>query len=176
MLVDTTHIAAMSLAPGGSWSTVYFFPFFSTLRRLTCAAERPFEHFGVGCPNGLGREPRMNWQGIPVQAGSFSLGVSGAEPLGIAASWLGLNDQSWPGVGTLPLDAAPYGAPGCRVYASGEFSLFSLVDSAGRGSVNLTVPVNAALHDVEVFAQSVSSSTGNALRFASSGALSIRIR
>lgn len=158
------------------FSSAYGSAFLGGLRKIVCASEQPFELYGVGCLTGLGAEPRMGWRGVPRQGQAFSLTLRDAEPNGLAAFWLGTSDSFWPGVGSMPWDAASLGAPGCAAYASGDFSLFTLVDTSGNASVNLAVPVNAALHGFRVFAQSVSTSGANYLGFATSDAVAVRLR
>lgn len=136
----------------------------------------PFERFGYGCPNSSGRDPQLGWRGLPRQGQTFGLRVHGAEAGGLAGFWLGTSDTFWPGLGSLPWDASAVGAPGCRLYASSDFSLFTFVDAAGRANVSVAVPVNAALSGLEVYAQSVSTSGGNQLGLAASDALAIRLR
>lgn len=175
-LPNTTHIQWKDLTGNGAWSMAYYFPFFATLRKFTCASEPPFQLFGVGCVNAIGKEPRMGWRGLPRQGQTFTLKLRDAEPNGLAAFWVGMSDSFWPGIGALPFEASNFGAPGCRMYASSEFSLFTFADSQGNASMPMSVPMNPALHGFEVFAQTVSTSGANALGFAASEAVAIRLR
>lgn len=118
----------------------------------------------------------MGWQGLPRQGQMFTLKLRDAEPNGLAAFWVGMSDSFWPGVGALPFEASGFGAPGCHVHASSDFSLFTFADSQGNASMPMSVPVNPALRGFEVFAQTVSTSGGNALGFAASEAVAIRLR
>jgi hypothetical protein len=159
----------------GIWTLQRYFPF-EGLLELASNSERPFELFGRGCANALGRDPRLGWRGLPVQGQAFDVTLRDAEPNGFALFWLGISDQSWSGVGSLPFDAAPMGAPGCLLRVSPDVTYPAWVDSAGKAAVTLSVPVNPALQGLEVFSQSASSSGANLLGFAASDALVIRVR
>jgi hypothetical protein len=160
---------------GPGWGLA-FFNLFEILHGVTSLAPEPFELFGIGCPNGVGRDPRLGWQGLPLQGRSFSTKLRDAEPNGFAFFWLGVSETSWAPVGTLPFDAAPFGAPGCMVFASADVLFPVPVDANGRAAVNHAVPLNTALAGWEIYAQTVSSSTANALGLAASDALVIRLR
>lgn len=173
---DITHVQWKELAANDPWSLAYYFPFFSTLRKLASASEQPFEYFGSGCVNAINREPRMEWQGLPQQGQAFTMKVRDAEPNGFAMMWLGWSDAYWGPVGTLPYDASPLGAPGCRLLVAPDAPLPVFVDSSGRGSYSIPLPINTAIAGMRVFAQSVSTSGANSLGFAASDAVIIRMR
>jgi hypothetical protein len=143
---------------------------------LTSLAIRPFELFGSGCANGTGRDPRLGWQGLPQQGQAFSITLRDAEPNGFAFFWLGLSDTYWTGFGALPFDAGPLGAPGCVLRVAADVPFPVPVDGNGQAVLQESVPINPALRGLQVFAQSVSSSTANAFGFAASDALVIRVR
>lgn len=136
----------------------------------------PFEVFGHGCSNAIGVDPAMGWQGLPLQAASFSITLRNAEPNGFAVMWLGWSDTYWAGIGPLPFAGAPYGAPGCSLLVSPDGPVPFLVNGSGRASYDIVVPGNPAIAGMQVFAQSVSTSGSNALGFSSSDALVIRLR
>jgi hypothetical protein len=79
-------------------------------------------------------------------------------------------------VGSLPFDAAQVGAPGCRLWVSADVPFAAAVDGNGRASIAQGVPVNPSLAGFELFAQTASSSTANALGSAASDAVVIRLR
>ena len=137
--------------------------------------EHPFEHFGIGCNTSLGQEPRLGWRRLPLRGNSFDLTLRRAEPNGLAAFWLGVSDAQWAGL-ALPYDATPLGAPGCALYVSADAPYFAPVDQGGNASLTLGVPLTPALAGLELFSQSICSTTGNAFGFAASGALAIRLR
>ncbi len=174
--VDITNIYSLRLSGSGPFTPAYYFPFFSGLGSLANASESPFEYLGKGCLNGLGREPRMGWRGLPRQGQSFTLELRAAEPNGLAIFWLGVSDTQWPGLGPLPFDAGILGAPGCRLYASNEASYLVPVDGVGEARLAIPVPLNPAVYGFEVYAQTASTSGGNVLGFAASDALVIRLR
>ena len=174
--VDTTNIYSRTVSGTAPFAPAYYFPFFSGLRRLVNGSEQPFEYFGKGCLNALGKEPRMGWQGLPLQGQSFTLKLRDAEPNGFAIFWVGGSDTFWPGFGALPFDASPLGAPGCRIHASSDLSYFVAVNASGEASQSIPVPQNSALHGFEVYAQTASTSGGNVLGLAASDAVVIRLR
>lgn len=136
----------------------------------------PFELFGHGCSTALGHDPCLGWTGLPRQGQSFSINLQDAEPAGFAMIWLGWSDTFWAPVGALPYDAGPLGAPGCNLLVAPDGPLPFPVDGGGRASYSITVPINPSIAGMQVFAQSVSTSGANALGFASSDALVIRLR
>jgi hypothetical protein len=159
----------------GNWVLQRYFPI-EGLIELASTSERPFELFGRGCANGLGRDPRLGWQGMPLQGQGFSVTVRDAEPNGFALLWLGTSDRTWPAVGSLPFDAAPFGAAGCMLRVAPDVVYPAGVGAVGTAAATVAVPINSALRGLEVYAQSASSSTANALGFAASDALVIRVR
>jgi len=173
---DLTNIYSRAASGTAPFVPAFYFPFFMGLRKLTNSSEQPFEYFGKGCMNALGREPRMGWQGLPLQGQSFTLTLRDAEPNGFAILWVGSGDTQWPGHGPLPFDAGILGAPGCRLLASPDMSYLVVVDGTGHASTSIPVPQNSALYGFEVYAQTASTSGNNALGFAASDAVVIRLR
>jgi len=160
---------------GPGWSLVFTL-WSEVLFGVTSLAPRPFELLGIGCPNGTGRDPRIGWQGLPRPGQSYSLTLRDAEPYGFAFFWLGLSDTYWAPLGTLPFDAAPFGAPGCRVRVAADVPFPVPVDGSGRANLSQAVPSNPAFVGLELFAQTASSTTANAFGFAASDAVVIRVR
>jgi hypothetical protein len=68
---------------------------------------------------------------------------------------IGLSDQVGPGGMPLPLDLAPFGAPGCRLLTSVELSFFLITDPAGNGGVSFGLPNNPVYADLPLFFQAV---------------------
>jgi hypothetical protein len=143
---------------------------------LACAAERPFELYGRGCNNSLSRDPRLGWTGMPQPGSTFTIQLRDAEPSGVALAWLGLSDSAWAPVGALPFDLATYGAPGCRLLASVDSVVLVPIDALGHAAVTHPVPTVAGLVGLDLFAQTMSSSTANSLGLVTSDALMVRIR
>ncbi len=175
-LVDTTIIYQRNMQSSGGFTFAFGNGFFGGLRKIVSASEQPFESYGQGCSNSLALEPRMAWQGLPSRGQSFGLSVRDAEPAGVAVFWIGVSDRLWPGLGPLPFDVSAHGAPGCQIHASGDMSYLAGVDVAGRSSITVPIPITPALNGLEVFAQSASTSSVNALGFVASDAVAIRIR
>ena len=168
---------------GGAWPVVHDSPFVLTVlypwdtnTGMIFTNEQPFELFGHGCANGLGREPRLGWRGLARQGQSFDVTMRDGEPNALAMFLFGFDDQFWAPVGALPFDASALGAPGCKLFVGAAAQRAVFLDSAGHGTTTIRMPVNTALAGLELFAQAVSSSTGNTLGFASSEALVIRTR
>lgn len=157
---------------GGVWN-IFDPNFFGD---ITTNAVPPFLIRGSGCNHGLGREPRLFWRGLPLQGTSFDLRVRFAEPNGFAAFWFGTSSTFAPGLGALPFDAAPLGAPGCRILASAELTVLAAVDAQGEATQTFPVPIDPAFVGLKLFAQSASQSTGNLLGLASSESLVVRFR
>ncbi|MBP8298772.1 MAG: hypothetical protein KA020_00295 [Planctomycetes bacterium] len=175
--VTAANLTNVYLWSGGVWTVKLgsWTPFFQ-YRNIGTTSVDPFMLFGRGCLNSLGKEPRLGWRDLPLQGQSFGLTLRDAEPNGFAIFWVGGSDVHWPGLGPLPFDAMPLGAPGCRLLASADMSYLVPVGPNGKSSITIPVPVNAALNGYEVFGQSASTSGGNVLGFAASDAVSIRIR
>jgi hypothetical protein len=166
---------AWSLAYVSPWVYTNWFPYDSH-GQIEFTNEMPFESFGKGCVNGLGKEPRLGWRGMPLQGQTFTLRLRDAEPGTLAIVWLGWSDTSWGMVGSLPFDAAPYGAPGCSLLVAPDGALPFVTDAAGCVDYTVTVPQHPVINGLQVFAQSVSVSTANAFGFGTSDAVAIRMR
>jgi hypothetical protein len=161
------------LLSGGNWQLR--FSNFLGGYGIASTAVRPFELFGMGCPNSTGLDPRLGWQGLPRQGQSFQIHLRQAEPSGFAFFWLGLSDTNWVGL-PLPYDASSLGAPGCKVLVSADVPFPVAIDQSGQASLNVAVPINPSLAGLQLFSQTASTSGANALGFASSDALAIRVR
>ena len=83
--------------------------------------------------------PTLSSRGTPVLGGTFDVVLDGGprEVLPVALH-LGLSKTTWSGL-PLPATLAPI-APGCSVYASGEFVLPSVLTS-GTGSLTMTLGI-----------------------------------
>jgi hypothetical protein len=110
-----------------------------------------------------------------MQGQSFRINLRHAEPNGLSFFWLGLSDTNWLGLG-LPFTASGLGAPGCSVLASADVPYPVTTDGNGKASVTVAVPFAPSLAGMQVFAQNASTSGANALGFASSDAVVIRVR
>ena len=137
--------------------------------------EEPFFLFGRGCPGANGLEPRMGWNGMPIQGQSYNLTVrDGDANPGIAFLVLGLSDTTGP-FGSLPTDLGFLGAPGCREHVSLDASVLVLLVNGG-GSNTLAVPVNPAALGLRFHAQWAVGSLANSFGFVTSDAVSIQVR
>ena len=88
---------------------------------------------------GTGAIPLLSNTALPKLGGSYSVNLSQAKPNTIAVFFLGLSRRNW-SIITLPFDLGPFGAPGCSVLASGDFSMGLPVNSSGQASFLAPVP------------------------------------
>jgi hypothetical protein len=159
----------------GSWRQWLYSPL-EGLYKLTSTSEQPFELFGRGCPNSTGRDARVTARGLPLQGQTFSLDLRDGEPSAAGLLWLSMSDQFWAPVGTLPYEASALGAPGCTLLVAADI-VYAIATNAGSSTaLTLRVPINAALHQIELFAQGATSTNVNALTLATSDAIAIRVR
>lgn len=162
------------LGSPGSWTLLWSFPYL-TLFDVETMVSQPFELFGRGCANSTGSDPRVGWQGLPLQGESFNVTLRQAEANGYAFFWLGVSDTSWLGL-PLPCNAASLGASACNLLVSVDILYPVPVDATGLASIGVAVPINPALAGLEVFAQTASTCSVNSFGFASSDALIVRVR
>jgi hypothetical protein len=142
----------------------------------TSNAERPFLLLGRGCLNGLGKKPRLGWQGLPLRGQSYDITLMDAEPNTMMAFWFGYSRTWSPTFGSLPFDAGIFGAPGCRILASPDVCLLAPVDAQGNGAITLPVPMSPAIAGLKLFGQTGSFSTANPLGVATSESVIMRYR
>lgn len=173
---DWTFVYTRPRLGAAPFSLAYSFSVFSGLRKMTQVCDFPYEVYGVGCTNATGSRAAVSLGSLPQQGGALVVTVREAEANGLCVTWFGLSDTYWNGVGVLPWDAAPIGAPGCAIYASPEFTHLSLVDAGGASNCSVAVPVNPALSGMPVFVQAACSSSSYVAGFAGSDALLVRLR
>jgi hypothetical protein len=138
----------------------------------TAIAERPFVRFGHACGGTTGA-PRIGHRGRPLAGVAFQFALRGAEPSGLC--WLVLGGNStWPGVGALPLDAAPLGAPGCSLFVEPVAIVVTVADASGSTTVPAWIP--AGWSGAPVHAQWLCATAANALGICASEALAVRPR
>ena len=105
------------------------------------------------------------------------LQLRAGEPAGFAVPWVGFSDVDWGGVGPLPFDLAPLGAPGCRVLVAPDvLQGVTSVAADGRASAAIALPANPGISGFRIFAQWAASTTANALGLSLSNAVVIQIR
>lgn len=106
---------------------------------------------GTACADGAGSIRRLVWSGSTVLGGTLQLGVdAGASPL-FALLMFGFS-ATQAGPLSLPAELTPFGAPGCRLYASPE----AMAGPVATGAT-LPVPMPSAVGTIGmvVFAQAV---------------------
>jgi hypothetical protein len=160
-----------------TWNSFTWNPFDPVgMPYVSSNAERPFLLRGKGCLNGLGKEPRLGWQGLPLRGQSYDITLTDAEPNTMMAFWFGYSRTWSPTFGSLPFDAGIFGAPGCRILASPDVCLLAPVDAQGNGAITLPVPMSPAIAGLKLFGQTGSFSTANPLGVATSESVIMRYR
>lgn len=94
-----------------------------------------------------------------------------------AVTFIGLNDLTWGGF-TLPIDLAPFGFPGCRIWTDLTVGLLGQTDPSGvlgRVAVQLPIPFNPNLAGVRLYSQDfvLDPSFANGLRASDLGTIQI---
>jgi len=133
--------------------------------------------YGRACTAPGFTTPRTVGIGQPTLGNAnFAIGLDGAAPNGLCLLWLGLDNRFAFGVAQLPLALAPFGAPGCAVFASPEAPAFGFANAQGHWSLPLPIPNAAALQRVVLFAQGAVAAPGaNALGWLFANGLAVKI-
>jgi len=132
--------------------------------------------FGQGCGGGAGA-PMLGFLGVPDVGHSLSIEVANLNPATSAFGTLviGFSDTQWAG-GSLPAPLAPFGMPGCTLYASGDALVFLPTNFGANGYVQVLPNVPAFVGAV-LFTQylALDASAGNPARMVASNAGRIRV-
>ncbi len=132
------------------------------LTDLHIAASEPFLAFGQGCP-GVAGIPTLGAITTPTLGDPYSLSLSNMDPAGGAFFMaLGFSLTTDPVAGSLPIDLAPVGAPGCSLQCAAE-ALFFQLHTTGASQFDISVPNNQALLGLQVMTQAFSTDTSNVL-------------
>lgn len=111
--------------------------------------------YGSGC-SALGIAPTLAGAGVP-QQGNLAFGLELRGPAnGGSVLWVGFSKRAGLVLPPLPFDLAPYGAPGCVVFAEPRVLSFVVADSSGLARLPLGIPVDPTLHRLALFAQGAS--------------------
>jgi hypothetical protein len=117
-----------------------------------------------------GAVPVLAAGGPPRLGQSYSLDITQAKPNSVGLLFYGFSSVTWMGL-PLPFDLAVLGAPGCRIFASGEIIEVFLTNAAGQGSKNNNVPNDPNLCGGVLYNQAwVFDPTANAVGFVASNA------
>jgi hypothetical protein len=81
---------------------------------------------------------------VPRVGDPLRVSLTLAKQNSIAVMIVGDSTVSWSGV-PLPLDLAPYGAPGCSLHVSVALLTSSATNAAGRSETTLPIPADPAL-------------------------------
>ncbi len=142
---------------------------------VASAHEEPFLLFGRGCAGSNALEPRMGWNGMPLQGQTFALTVRDADAVpGVALLVVGFSDTVGP-LGPLPNDLGAFGATGCSLFVATDITLTALLTN-GAGSFPITLPVTPAASGFRFFAQWGVLSSANPFGFVLSDAVAIQCR
>jgi hypothetical protein len=137
---------------------------------------RPFVHFGKGCAGPSGREPRVGASGLSkVGSQSFRVGLRDGFPSRPAFLMFGVSNTRGFGV-PLPLDLAPFGAPGCRLLTSSDVLIVATAGAQGDASVPVPIPNDPSLAGVSLYVQWAQPGAANALGLAFSDGAALHVR
>ncbi|MBK8976196.1 MAG: hypothetical protein IPM29_09730 [Planctomycetes bacterium] len=103
--------------------------------------------FGTGCQSSAGQVPLLNGSPSYVN-GSLAFSLSRAP--GSSLVWLNMDFLSSP-----PIDATPFGAPGCTVYVPPRIAVASQGSPGGSAYWGFQIPLDRSLTGVSVFAQAL---------------------
>jgi hypothetical protein len=132
------------------------------LTDLHVPSSEPWIAFGQGC-SGASGFPTLGVVSAPTLGDPFSLSLSNMDPLGgFYIMAMGSSTTTDPQLGSLPIDLAPLGAPGCQILSSVEVTLFAF-HTNGAAQFNLTVPNNQALLGRQVTNQAFCNDASNPL-------------
>ena len=128
--------------------------------------------FGSGCGAGT-----AGWMGTPQAGGPpFVVDLSGGPALAPAVLAIGASDSNWGGA-PLPLDLAPFGAPGCELLTGLQILIPAFTDFFGSVTMGIPIPSDPYLVGATVYTQWMASDPGaNALGWVFSGGLSVTIQ
>jgi hypothetical protein len=132
--------------------------------------------FGSGCAGNAFAEPQLLALGLPQRGNAgFAMQVQTPATGSLALFWFG-GSRTFAPPFALPLDIGPFGAPGCTLWASLDYTYFGLVDAGGNYTVALPVPSDPALAFQTAFSQSgVFAPSANAFGMVLTRALALRI-
>jgi hypothetical protein len=137
----------------------------------------PWAAFGQGC-NGSGGQPSLNLVTPAIRGQSYSIAIRNLPPSGgLMVIAYGGSNVSLPGVGPLPINGSPFGAPGCMLRVSLDACYAYLVPSTfGTQAHSIAVPNTPAMLGVVFFNQAlVWDSPANSLGVTVSNACQARI-
>ena len=92
---------------------------------------------GVGV--GSGAQPQLDSVGAPRLGDALTIRLASAPANSPTVLLLGNSSRFW-GAFRLPLDLSPFGASGCSLQVSPDFSTAATTDSAGRATKSFPVP------------------------------------
>lgn len=98
------------------------------------------------------RSPQLWGTGVPDVGAQFRLEYSDFTPNSIAVFSLGFSATNW-GAFALPFDMSPFGAAGCSISSSVDFSTALVVGANGHGTIPLALPANRDLIGVVFYVQ-----------------------
>ena len=132
------------------------------LTDLHVPSSEPWVAFGQGC-TGTSGVPTLGVVSAPTLGDPFSLSLSNMDPLGgFYIMCIGSSTVTDPQLGSLPIDLAPLGAPGCQILSSVEVTQFGF-HTNGAAQFDITVPNNQALLGRQVTNQAFCNDASNPL-------------
>lgn len=115
-----------------------------------------YGYIGAGCAGSLG-VPTNTVSSQPVVGATMTANVDNV-PTNAAVFWLGLS-RTTSAFGPLPVDLAPFGAPGCTGYASPDSTLL-LLGTGNTVSFNLAIPASTMFVGTRFFSQAFAFDAG----------------
>jgi hypothetical protein len=108
--------------------------------------------YGCPCPTAGGTFPVIAETASPAIGQPWTVTLTRGAPLSLSALAVGISDVSYFGI-PLPLDLAAFGAPGCVLLSSSEYSFNTFADAAGNAALTFSVPNDPTLINLLLYSQ-----------------------
>jgi len=102
-----------------------------------------FTLFGQSGTTSAGTQPTIGSSGPPLLGSVFTVTLTGALPSGLVILFAGWSN-TMSSYGPLPLDLAPFGAPGNTLYAAVNYKVHMAADVNGEASLGIGLPSTAS--------------------------------
>lgn len=123
--------------------------------RLQRPGEAVAARYGVGCQGSNGVPDLASDGALPALGATIDVALTNLPPSSTAMLWFGFDVDLWNG-SRLPLELAPLGLVGCRMWVAPAPGLaFPLVASSGAANVQLTLPSAPSFQGQQFAAQAL---------------------